>query len=116
MAANVRFRAAPGQRLNTADALRHAALAGDHERANHAGLVDVRAAAKLVAETVGLVPQDVDRADALAVLLAEQRHRALSPRRCEILPHRDDGHVRQDRLVDLMLDGVELIRREAGRG
>ena len=60
-----------GERLDAPHAGRDAALLGDDERADVAGRAHVRAAAQLDAEA-----RDRHDAHAVAVLLAEQRHRA----------------------------------------
>ena len=71
-------RARAGDRLDAADALRDAGLGGDLEEADVAGAAHVRAAAELDR----LAPMRTTRTR-VAVLLAEQRHRAqlLAPRR-----------------------------------
>ena len=65
-----RERALAGRRLDAADAGRDAALAGHLEQADVAGARDVRAAAQLARAA------DVEHAHVVAVLLAEQHHRA----------------------------------------
>ena len=60
-----------GDRLDAADAGRDAALGHDRKQADVAGRAHVRAAAQLHAEA-----GNRDDADLVAVLLAEERHRA----------------------------------------
>ena len=65
-----RERGLAGDRLDAADARGDGALGDDLEEPDLAGGVEVRAAAELGGEVA-----DADDADAVAVLLAEQRHR-----------------------------------------
>src|SRR5207249_5058266 len=68
-----------GDGLDPPDARGHRALRRDLEEADFAGAAEVRAAAQLGREVT-----DLDHADAIAVLLAEQRHRAGLERLVEI--------------------------------
>ncbi len=103
----------PGDRLNAADSGADAALADDQEAADHGGFGDVAAAAEFIAVAVAII-RDGDGADALAILLAKERHRALSPRLAERFLDRLDRIVVQNRVVDLALDGAEFFRRQLG--
>ena len=99
-------RPVPGQRLDPALPRGDAALVQDHEAADVAGGGDVRAAAQLLAE-----PGNRDDADAVAVLLAEQRHRAAGDRLLGGAHLGLDRRVAQDLVVDQPLDLGQLVAR-----
>ena len=102
-----RERVARGDRLDPARAGADRALGEDRERPDLGGRAHVGAAAELDRPAV-----DVDDAYDVAVLLAEEHHRAeiarLRQRRLED-PHRQ---VREDALVDALLHLGALLRRE----
>ena len=98
---------AGGDRLDAPGAGADRAFAQDQERADLRGRADVGAAAEL-----GRVVADLDDAHLVAVLLAEQHHRA------ELASLFDRRHVRAHRdrlehlLVDEALDALALLRRQ----
>ena len=98
-------RVVAGDRLDAAHAGGDAALGDDLEQADVAGALHVRAAAQLAARA------DVEDADLVAVLLAEQHHRA------ELLRLVDRHHARVGRVVledlgvDELLDAGGSARR-----
>ena len=87
--------------LDPAGARADGAFAEQHERADLGGRADVRAAAQL-----GRVAVDLDDAHDLAVLLAEERHRAELPRLGDRRLERADRQRREDLLVDDPLDAA----------
>src|SRR4051812_5100243 len=101
-----------GGGLDAADARGDAALRGDLEDADVAGARDMRAAAELARRA------DVEHAYLLAVLLAEQHHRAGALRLLDRHHLRARRRVRQDLGVDQRLDldhlflGHGLVVRE----
>ena len=100
---HVRERARARDRLDAPDAGRDAAFGDDLEEADVAGARDVRAAAKLARGA------DVEHAHLVAVLLAEEHHRA------ELLRVVDRHHARagrrvvEDLGVDDRLDAADLL-------
>ena len=107
----VRFqRLEAADRLEPAHARRHAALRDDREQADVAGGADVRAAAQLDAEA-----RHRHHADALAVLLAEQRHGSAGDRLLRLFHVGLHWCVSQHLLVDDLFDRENLLacqRRE----
>ena len=95
------------QRLDPAHAGADRRLVEDLHQAELAGARDVRAAAQLAG-----VVADLDDPHLVAVLLAEQRHRAepRAPRSCEVI-ERVHLEVVHQHLVDLLLDVVQHARR-----
>src|SRR5690606_39252425 len=108
--ADHRLRGAPRHRFDAAHTRAAALLPRDQKLPDLAGGAHVRAAAQLVAPALGAVARLGDRhgADHLAVLLAEQRHRAFAARLGERLGDDLGGPVGEDHLVDLPGDGVKL--------
>ena len=100
-----------GDGLDAARAAADRPLGEDREPADLGRRADVRAAAEL-----GRRPGDVDDAHDVAVLLAEQRHRAepagLVERRLERV-HRE---VREHGAVDTLLDRLALLAASAATG
>ena len=96
------------QRLDTAHAGADRRLAEQLDQAELAGAVHVRAAAQLAG-----VVADLDDADLVAVLLAEQRHRAHRPRLVWRGVEGADLEVVDEHLVDLLLDVAQ--HRSAAR-
>ena len=83
------------------------ALGRDHERPDLRGPAHVRPAAELAR-----VARDLDDAHLVAVLLAEQHHRAELLRLLDRRHERVDGEVLEDLLVDAALDLLALVRGE----
>ena len=79
----------------------------DHERADLCGRANVRAAAQLARVVV-----DLDDAHLVAVLLAEEHHRAELARLVDRRHERAHGDRLEDLLVDDPLDALLLLRRE----
>ncbi len=105
-----RERLAGGDRLDAPRAGADGALVEDHERPDLGRRADVRPAAELDRPAA-----DVDDAHDVAVLLAEEHHRAELPRLVDrrlVDPHRQ---VREHPLVDALLDLRPLLRRQRGR-
>ena len=100
--------AGAGDGLDPAHAGADAPLAGDQEAADLAGRPAVRAAAQLEA-----VVLDADRPNRLAVLLVEERVRAALDRLGHAHECDGDGSVVADDAVDLVLDGPQLVVRQA---
>ncbi len=99
------------QRLDPADAGADRRLGEDLHQAELAGPGDVRAAAQLAG-----VVADLDDPHLVAVLLAEQRHRAQPARLVLRGDERVHLEVAQQHLVDLLLDVEQHRRRHrAGR-
>jgi hypothetical protein len=103
-------RGAARHRLDAPDARCRRLFARDDERADVGGLGDVRAPAQLVTEHLGVA--DADGADDLAVLLAEQRHRALSNRLLARQVLNLHGIVREDGLVHRAGHDRDLLLRQ----
>jgi hypothetical protein len=109
LALHVLQRGLAGHGLDAADAAGHAPLAHDPEQPDLAGRADVRPAAELDRD-LGV---EGDDADGLAVLLAEERHRAAGLR----LGERDAGldargDVLEDPAVHAALDLPLLLGRD----
>ena len=105
--AEVRERLAGGDRLDAARACADRALAEDRERPDLRGRADVRAAAQLDRPAA-----DVDDAHDLAVLLAEEHHRAELARLGDRRLVDAHGQVLEDALVDAALDLGALLGGE----
>ena len=96
-----------GDRLDPARPRADGALGEDREGSDLGGRPDVRAAAEL-----GRVAGYLDDADDVAVLLAEEHHRAEVARLVDRRLERDDAVVLEDLLVHPLLDVVALLRCE----
>src|SRR5690606_15204633 len=92
-----------GDGLDSADAGRDAALGDDAEQANVAGAAHVRPAAELTRAA------DVEDPDLVAVLLAEQRHRAAANRLVVGDQPGLDRSVLEDLAIDDLLDLANLL-------
>ena len=92
-----------GNGLDPAHTARDAGLGGNLEQADVAGPLDVRAAAQFRRELA-----DLEHADAVAVLFAEQRHRAAVDRLVVGHLRRVGRRVAADLLVDPLLDLPQL--------
>ena len=105
--AEQRERLAGCDRLDTPCARADRRLAKDHERADLGRRPHVGAAAELARDAL-----DLDHAHLVAVLLAEQHHRAEVP--CLVDRHDERPHrvVGEDRLVDAPLDRLALLGGE----
>src|SRR5690606_6349 len=98
-------------RLDAPHPGRDGLLGRDHERPDAAGAVDVRAPAQL--DGHGPFPAvDADHAHVLAVLLAEEHHRALAPRLGDRHDAPRHGQVGLHPAVHELLDLRELRRRQ----
>ena len=105
-------RSEPGERFDAAYASGDPGLLGDEERADFAGGADVRAAAQLGAERA---IADGDDPHAVAILLAEERHRAGGDRLLRVADRGSDRLVAENRLVDDLLD-ARAAPRASPRG
>src|SRR5581483_3057953 len=115
LAERARARAEPvdrgrsGERLDPADVRGARALGGDREDADRGRVGDMGSPAELARDVL-----DLDHADPVAVLLAEQRHRtetlSLHPRHLE-RPHR---MALLDPLVDAVADVAQLLASQRG--
>ena len=97
-----------GDRLDAAHARRNTAFGHDREEADVARRAAMRAAAQLHAEA-----GNRDDAHAVAVLFAEERHRARRHRFLRRSLLGDDGRVAVNLLVDDLLDLENLLARRA---
>src|SRR5262249_3896669 len=98
-----RARGRPGARLDAPDARGDRALGRDLEQTDLAGPAEVRATAQLGREVA-----DLDHAYPIAVLLAEERHRAGLQRLVEIHLARDDRGVGLHLLIHQIFDAADL--------
>src|SRR5262249_35045536 len=105
-----RPRLARGDGLDAPRAGADRPLGRDHERADLGGRAHVRAAAELAPDAV-----DVDDAHLVAVLLAEEHHRAELARLLDRRHVRADGVVLEHPVVDAALDLVALLGRHGLR-
>ena len=103
--------AEPGQRLDAAYAGGDPRLLGDEERRRFRRCADMGAAAQLRAE---LAIADRHHPDLVAILFAEERHRARRDRLLRVADRSIHGAFLQDLVVDELLDGRALLRRQRG--
>ena len=101
----------PGHRLYAPHVGRARGLAEDVKDPDLRRGAHVRPPAQLARM---LARAHLDHAHDLAVLLAEEGHRAKALRLIERRDHGPHGVVARDPLVDLVLDVTQLLRRERG--
>ena len=111
----VRLGGAAGERLDAPGAGGDGRFAEDVDEAELAGVVDVRAAAEFGAEEVTVVA-DLDDADFVAVLVAEEGERAALDRLAVAGGPPVDFEVVPDLLVGELLDFGEGARGASARG
>src|SRR5438477_4466862 len=110
MAAHQLDRSGPGEGLDSADVGRTRRFAGDLEQTDLGCEADVRTPAELAGE--GTIT-DLDNPHDVAVLLSEQGHRSQPTGFVQGGRQRVDGLALEDPLVDLVLDPLQLVTRQA---